>query len=143
MGPISASKAALASLSVALRTELAAWDIPVVLVEPDGSDTPIWEKTDAAARSSLGRTDPARAALYAPHLEAVAAATAAQKLAPAEQAARAILDAVEAPKPKRRYVVGRARMLSVLSRLPAGLQERVVARAFGLAKVSHVAEALR
>ncbi|GAA1295087.1 SDR family oxidoreductase [Pseudonocardia aurantiaca] len=132
MGPISASKAALASLSSALRTELAAWDIPVVLVEPDSTDTPIWAKTDASTRRSLDAADQARAALYAPHLEAIAAATAAQKLGPVEPAAKAILAAVEARTPKRRYFVGRARALSTLSKLPDGLRERLIAQTFGL-----------
>ena len=143
MGPISARKAALAALSEALRTELAAWDIPVVIVEPDGTDTRIFAKADADARRALSRTDPARAALYAPHLEAIAAASAAQRLAPVASAAKAIVEAVEARNPKRRYLVGGARTLSVLSRLPAGLRERIVTRAFGLGGIRRGAGAVR
>lgn len=135
LGPISASKAALASLSEALRTELAAWDVPVVLVEPDSTDTPIFAKADAAARRALADADPARVALYRPHLEALGAAMAAQEPAAVGPVATAIVEAVESRRPKRRYVVGRARMLSALSRLPAGLREKMIARTFGLAGI--------
>ncbi|MGI5131150.1 SDR family NAD(P)-dependent oxidoreductase [Pseudonocardia sp. CA-107938] len=140
MGPISASKAALAALSEALRAELAAWDIPVVLIEPDSTDTPIFAKADADARRALADTDPARVALYAPHLEALAKAMAAQRPAPVEPVAKAIVEAVEARNPKRRYVIGRARMLSMLSRLPASMRESMIARTFGLAGIRPPAE---
>lgn len=136
MGPISASKAALASLSVALRAELAAWSIPVILIEPDSTDTAIFAKADAETQRALSRVDPARAALYSKQLDAVGKAVAAQKPGPVEPVAMAILKAVEARSPKRRYVVGRgARLLSILSRLPEGLRERMITRTFGLAGI--------
>jgi NAD(P)-dependent dehydrogenase (short-subunit alcohol dehydrogenase family) len=140
MGPISASKAALASLSEALRTELAVWDIPVVLIEPDSTDTPIFAKADADANRALAGADPSRAALYRAHLEALGKAMAAQKPAPVAPVAKAIVEAVEATSPKRRYVVGRARVLSMLSRLPAGMRESMIARTFGLSKIRRPAE---
>jgi hypothetical protein len=43
---------------------------------------------------------------------------------------------VETRRPKRRYVVGDARLFSVLLRLPVRLRESVVVAAFGLRGVS-------
>jgi NAD(P)-dependent dehydrogenase (short-subunit alcohol dehydrogenase family) len=136
MAPIGASKAALVSLSDALRTELVAWKIPVVVVEPGGTATEIFAKADAAAQSALASTNPRQLALYRPHLEAVANAAAKQKLGPPDVIAELILKAVQARRPRRRYSGGSgSRLFGVLSHLPAGSRDRVVSRAFGLSTV--------
>lgn len=133
MGPIGASKAALESLSTALRGELSAWKIPVVLVEPGGTDTEIFAKAAAATESALAAGDPGRVALYRPHLEAFAKAAAKQSLGPVEPVADALVDAIEARRPRRRYAAGKGvRLFAALSHVPAGLRERLVASAFGL-----------
>jgi NAD(P)-dependent dehydrogenase (short-subunit alcohol dehydrogenase family) len=137
MGPIGASKAALESLSAALRIELAAWQIPVVLVEPGGTDTAIFAKAGDAAEAALAAADPARAALYGPHLQAFAKAAAKQALGPVEPVANAVVAAVEARRPKRRYSAGNGiRLFATLSHLPTGLRERLVTSAFGLGRVA-------
>jgi NAD(P)-dependent dehydrogenase (short-subunit alcohol dehydrogenase family) len=136
MAPVGASKAALVSLSDALRTELAAWRIPVVVVEPGGTATEIFAKADAAARSALASTDPRQVALYRHHLDAVAVAAGKQKLGPPDVVAGLILKAVQARRPKRRYSGGSgSRLFGALSHLPAGTRDRVVSRAFGLSAV--------
>lgn len=136
MAPISASKAALASLSDALRVELAAWNLPVVVVEPGGTATEIFAKADAAARTALASTDPVRGDLYRDHMDAVAKAAAKQKLGPAEVVAEAIVRAVEARRPRRRYAAGSGtRVFGALSHLPVGMRDRVVSSAFGLGKI--------
>ncbi|HEY2717501.1 MAG TPA: SDR family NAD(P)-dependent oxidoreductase [Solirubrobacterales bacterium] len=133
MGPIGASKAALVSLSESLRVELAAWGIPVVLVEPGGTETEIFAKAGAAAEASLAAADPARAALYRNHIEAFAKAAGEQKLGPVEPVAGTIVKAVESARPRRWYGVGSGtRLFSTLSRLPGGTRDRLVASAFGL-----------
>lgn len=137
LAPISASKAALAALSDAQRLELAAWNIPVVLVEPGATETPIFAAADAAAQSATSSVDPQRAALYANHLASFAQVMVKQKNGPVERVVKAIATAVEARNPKRRYVVGSdARVLGMLSRLPAGLRERLIASNFGLSNVT-------
>jgi NAD(P)-dependent dehydrogenase (short-subunit alcohol dehydrogenase family) len=136
MAPIGASKAALVSLSDALRSELAAWQIPVVVVEPGGTSTEIFAKADTAARAGLAGADPGQVALYRGHLDAFAKAAAKQKLGPADVVTRAIVQAVEARRPKRRYAAGTGtRLFGFLSHLPAGIRDRLVSGAFGLSKV--------
>ena len=46
LGPYSASKFALEAAADALRVELKAWGIPVVLVEPAQTDTDMWRTAD-------------------------------------------------------------------------------------------------
>jgi len=132
MGPIGASKAALASLSDALRLELTPWRIPVAVVEPGGTATEIFDKAGAAFAEAAAAGDPRVLARYSAQLEAVAAASSRQKLVPAETVARLITTAVTARRPRRRYVARNARAFGVLTHLPAGLRERAVLAAMGL-----------
>jgi NAD(P)-dependent dehydrogenase (short-subunit alcohol dehydrogenase family) len=135
MSALSASKAALFSLSDALRLELAPWGIPVIVISPSATDTRIFAKADDRARSGLATFEPDLIALYQRRLEAVARVSARQKLAPVEPVARAVAVAVRARSPKRTYTVGRdARLATVLALLPSGLRERAVASALGLGK---------
>ncbi len=136
MAPISASKAALASLSDALRVELAARKIPVVVIEPGGTATSIFAKADAAAQAALAAAEPGQVALYRNHLTAVASAAAKQKPGPVDTVARVVVKAIQARRPKRRYAVGPgARPLGALSHLPAPLRDRLVTSVFGLANI--------
>jgi NAD(P)-dependent dehydrogenase (short-subunit alcohol dehydrogenase family) len=133
MAPISASKAALASLSGALRLELAAWGIPVCEIVPGGTDTQIWARAGTTAQAGLAAADPARVALYRDQLAAVSKALSTQKLGPAEPVARAVLAAVRARRPRRRYAAGTGvRAFGIMAHLPVSLRERLVAGAFGL-----------
>lgn len=133
MAPIGGSKAALESFSASLRLELGAWDIPVTIIEPGGTDTAIFAKADSAARAALAAAPPAKAALYRDQLAAVAKAAAKQKLGQADVVARAIVAAVDARKPKRRYAAGSGvAVFGVLAHVPASLRERLIKTVFGL-----------
>jgi NAD(P)-dependent dehydrogenase (short-subunit alcohol dehydrogenase family) len=130
--PISASKAALASLSDAARLELAQWDLPVIQVVPGGTATEIFSKADRSAADALAAADPAKAALYRSALAAVATAGARQRLDPVETVVRAVVSATLSPRPKTHYVAGNARVFAVLARLPLGVRDRLLARTLGL-----------
>jgi NAD(P)-dependent dehydrogenase (short-subunit alcohol dehydrogenase family) len=132
---LSGSKAALSAMSDAIRLELAAWNIPVVVIEPGATDTAIFSKAGAAARASLATADPAVVALYRHRLDAVATATGKQRTAPAEQVAKTIVAAVAAKSPKRHYTTGSdARLAGIVAGLPAGLRERMIGSLLGLRK---------
>ncbi|SDI67852.1 SDR family NAD(P)-dependent oxidoreductase [Nonomuraea jiangxiensis] len=118
LGPISAGKAALDSLSHALRVELATWGIPVVIVDPGTVDTPIFAKAEPAAATALAQTPADRAGLYTPALEAVGRAMTRLKPGPVDPAVKLIVQTVRAAHPKPRYVASSARAMTVLSRLP-------------------------
>ncbi len=133
MGPIGASKAALESLSDALRQELSRWAIPVSIVVPGAMDTAIFAKAEKAAAASLATAPPDRVGLYTPALEALGAAAAKMTYAPVDAAVKAITAAVEARRPKRRYVAGRdASAALLLTRLPARTRDRLISRLLGL-----------
>ncbi|HEY1625704.1 MAG TPA: SDR family NAD(P)-dependent oxidoreductase [Streptosporangiaceae bacterium] len=140
LAALAGSKAALASMSGALRLELAAWHIPVCLIEPGATQTEIFAKAAAAARSSLAGADPGLAGLYRDQLAAFDRVASRQKLGPVEPIARTIRTAIEVRRPRRRYSVGTGvRLGGVLAHLPAGLRERLIATLFGLGKVAGTA----
>jgi NAD(P)-dependent dehydrogenase (short-subunit alcohol dehydrogenase family) len=133
LGPLSASKAALESLSDAARIELAPWGIRVVVVEPGALETEIFTKAAGAARAALHGADPHRLALYRSQLDALDAATARQRLGSVAKAAQVVVRAVDAARPRRRYYTGAdVRGVGLLAGLPAGVRERAVAGALGL-----------
>jgi NAD(P)-dependent dehydrogenase (short-subunit alcohol dehydrogenase family) len=135
-GPISASKAALASMSDSLRLELAHWGIPVVVIEPGGMETRIFAKAAEAAEQAHAAMPGERVALYRAQLEAVSAAQSRMKLSPPTLVADAIVRALTTAKPKPRYTVGPdVRLLGLLARLPLRTRDRLLRRVTGLAKV--------
>jgi NAD(P)-dependent dehydrogenase (short-subunit alcohol dehydrogenase family) len=132
-GPIGASKAALESLSAAARVELAPWGIQVSVVQPGGTDTPIFMRAAAAAQTALAAADPDRLALYQARLDAVATATARMRTGPPSAVARVIVRAVEARRPRPLYLAGRdARLAAVLAKLPARARDRILTKALNL-----------
>jgi NAD(P)-dependent dehydrogenase (short-subunit alcohol dehydrogenase family) len=133
--PISASKAALDALSDAARVELRSQGVTVVTVIPGAVETSIFAKAGAAAESALAATDPARVALYRPQLEAMGAAMATMKTSKPEKVADTIVKALEAAKPKARYVANSdVRPALILSRLPIRLRDRLLIGMLGLNK---------
>lgn len=134
-GPISASKAALDALSHATRVELGAHGVTVITVVPGAMETEIFAKAGAAARSALTGADPATVALYQRRLAAVDAAMAKMRMSQPRKVADTIVKAVEARRPKTRYVAGAGvRPVLLLARLPVRLRDRVVSGVMGLNK---------
>jgi NAD(P)-dependent dehydrogenase (short-subunit alcohol dehydrogenase family) len=133
VGPYSSSKAAVRSLSAALRRELRPWEIEVALVEPGALDTPIWRKGEAGAQETIGALPERVRTLYARPLEALVEAT--RKIAAGagspDEAAQAVEHAITADRPRPIYTVGRrARVQGTLHDvLPARAFDALVARA--------------
>lgn len=100
IGAYCASKFALEAFSDALRRELFIYDIPVIVIEPDATKTPIWTKTQHRL-SAFRHTD------YAPYFPG--ASSSSEPPAPAGRdpgdIAEVIVRALCAPHPKARYAV--------------------------------------
>jgi NAD(P)-dependent dehydrogenase (short-subunit alcohol dehydrogenase family) len=142
LGPLSASKAALESLSDAARIELAPWGIPVVVVQPGALETEIFTKASTAAQAALRGANPQQLALYRSQLAALDAATARQRLGSVTKAAQVVVRAVDAARPRRVYFGGAdVRGLGLLAGLPAGLRERAITATFGLPRRPDTVEA--
>ncbi|MCK9894220.1 SDR family oxidoreductase [Frankia sp. AgB32] len=138
-GPISASKAALESLSDALRVELEPWRIPVIVVVPGAVDTQIFVKSAAASQAAMDAADPRQVALYSQQLAAVAKALDGNKPSPPEKVAATIVRAIEARRPKTRYLATTdARVFGIVARLPAGLRVRLLRSQLGLRDIQPV-----
>ena len=108
MGAYSASKFALEAMTDALRLEVQPWGIQVSIIEPGAITTPIWTKSaeDAAEREAVMGRDLRR--LYEPTVAAVRKVVdeAAKRAIPADVVAKAVEQALTAPVPKTRYLVG-------------------------------------
>ena len=128
-GAYAASKFALEGLTDSLRRELAAFKIPVSLIEPAGIATPIWEKS-AGDFDKLAVNLPAEVEEHYGLMGEVTrkfAGNAARHGLPVELVADAVAEALTAFRPKARYVVAKnPRMVKLLRILPAALQDRLI-----------------
>ncbi len=135
VGPYSASKAAIASLTDALRQELARFGIAVSLLEFASVKTPIWEK-GRRGRDALAASMPPQAmTLYGALAEAVIAQTTVEEREGMDPQviAATVLAALRSPKPRERYVIGRkARIQAVAAILPPSTRDRLVKRVMKL-----------
>lgn len=136
LGILSASKAALESVTDALRTELRPWNIAVTIIEPGAMQTRIFEKSAAAADQFRRRLPQHLVRLYGPALTAMAKASANQRMDSPQVVARAIVEAMTARRPKTRYLVGTGTgLIGFLRLLPDRARDRLLLRATGLANV--------
>jgi NAD(P)-dependent dehydrogenase (short-subunit alcohol dehydrogenase family) len=119
-GPYSASKFGLEAVTDALRREVKPLGVRVVSIEPGGIRTPIWEKGMSDARTIMGSMTPEQERRYAGVIAAVTKAVeriAREGLAP-EAVAEVVGEAIESPRTRARYVVGReAKIQAVAARL--------------------------
>jgi NAD(P)-dependent dehydrogenase (short-subunit alcohol dehydrogenase family) len=133
-GALCASKAALTSLTHALRLELRPAGIHVCLVEPGAISTPGVDKTLGDVEAVI-RAIPPQGARYADELRAFAKLAHARESngSPPEVVAEAIRHALTARRPRVRYVVGKhAVLLRTLSRVaPDAALDQLRLRLFG------------
>lgn len=102
-GPYASSKFALEALSDSLRVEVARWGIRVVVVEPGPIKTKFNENALAALDFRRAETSPYRDVYR--RLESYYGKTKRPGELPASAVARVILDAIESPRPRTRYLV--------------------------------------
>ncbi len=124
-GPYASSKAALASLTDALRRELSWWNIPVILFEIGSVKTPIWDKAFASAEERARRMPTEGQLLYEKPLAAMNGymQNLVKYAVKPQKVAQALVKAMQAPRPKTRYFVGLDAYLGLLTRL---LSDRAV-----------------
>lgn len=133
-GALSASKAALDSISDVLRMELRHQGVAVTYIEPGALATDFLNRS-AGVRAERGYAgEPAATAIYSEAIRRVGETLAAAKPAPLDPTLRTIERALTARTPAARYVVGReAKTLTgVVRRLPTSTRHRVVLRALHL-----------
>jgi NAD(P)-dependent dehydrogenase (short-subunit alcohol dehydrogenase family) len=134
VGPYNASKFGLEGLSDSLRRELRPHGVDVILIEPGGVKTPIWNKAEKLADDMLEDLPREAERVYGPMIAAVRKGT--QEIAnktgsEPREVAEAIGEALTSSRPRTRYLVGgdaklRARMAKVL---PDRVMDRLIGRA--------------
>src|SRR6202171_895643 len=137
-GAYSSSKHALEGLSNALRLEMYAFGVDVVLIEPGYIVTGIQQMALEVSKPYAEKFETGPyAALYAGFMASVKNARAKSKTTP-EDCARVILRAIEAPRPKPRYgVTPPATFVKWSKRLLSdGAIDAMVRRRFGVVRGS-------
>jgi NAD(P)-dependent dehydrogenase (short-subunit alcohol dehydrogenase family) len=129
-----ASKFGLEGWSDSLRREVRHQGVDVILIEPGGVKTPIWDKSRDAADEMLQGAPPEAERLYGKMIAAVRSRTERierETGCEPREVAEAIGTALTADRPKTRYLVGkdakmRARMAAIL---PDRVMDRMILRA--------------
>lgn len=133
-GPISASKAALASLNDAMRVEFAPLGIKVYLLEPGAMKTEIFATAKMARDAWLAKR-PDLEQRYGPALAAVERASEKAGADDPELVVNATMAALSG-RGKPSILIGKgAGAFMLLSRLPTRLRDQLVKSALGLSKV--------
>jgi NAD(P)-dependent dehydrogenase (short-subunit alcohol dehydrogenase family) len=136
LGAYSASKFALEAVADALRMELRPWSIHVSLIDPGTIATEIWERGTQIGERLLEQAPAQAVELYGPVIPKVrkAAGESEARGRPPITVAKAVAQALTAPKPKARYYVGpdAKGQAAVARMLPSRWKDGLVARAIGL-----------
>ncbi len=132
-----ASKAALAAFTDVLRMELRPWRIPVIMVDPGATNTPIWQYSLPETEASFRNLPPSAQAFYEKRFYQTGKfyETLRTKGSTPEQVARVVGRAVTSPIPRNTYLVGRDAILAYLSDTftPRRLYHRILERLAGAA----------
>jgi NAD(P)-dependent dehydrogenase (short-subunit alcohol dehydrogenase family) len=136
LGAYASSKFALEAVSDSLRRELRGQGVDVIVIEPGGVKTPIWQKGNRVADEVRAELPPEAERLYGATVAALRAET--EKIErkrglPPRAVAEVIGTALISKRPRTRYLVGtdarvRARLAAVL---PDRVMDRLIARALG------------
>lgn len=137
-GAYHAAKFGLEGMGDSLRQELAPWGIKVVLIEPGSIDTPIWSAGEKDADRIFEKASPRMRELYGATIERYRQVIkdTAERGVPPEKVAARIEHALEARRPRARYLVGvDAQVMARLKPLvPTPVFDRLVARVMAFPK---------
>ena len=137
-GAYHAAKFGLEAVGDSLRQELAPWGIRVVLIEPGSIDTPIWSRGEEDAERMLANSTPRMRELYEATIERYRQVVreTAERGIPADKVAARVQHALEAPRPRSRYLIGiDAQVMARLRPIvPTPVFDWVIARAMGFPK---------
>ena len=131
-----ATKHGLEAIADSLRIELRPWGIDVALIEPGAIKTPIWSKSREAAEQLFVGMPPQCEELYAAPIAALRKMV--EKIPagaiPPERVAKAVMHALESPRPRTRYPVGLDSIVgSLLVRVvPDRLLDWIIRKVMGL-----------
>lgn len=128
VGALAASKSTLATMTEALRQELAPWGIRVVLVEPASIRTDAVGKLTHDTQQLLSQAGPAGRALYADNFSRMVSAFTAQheKGSPPEVAAETVVRALTAARPHAHYLTGKnSQRMALIAKLPTPVQDAI------------------
>ena len=134
-GPYAATKFALEAVSDSLRREMAPFGVGVVVIEPGAVLTEMPGRAIATAHELASAMTPEQSQRYGALVRAITAQTASHTRSgsglPADSAAKVIVKAAMARKPRTRYTIGRdAAILTLLARiLPDRILDRIIATA--------------
>ena len=137
IGPLAATKHALLALTEALRLELAPWNIRVVLIEPGNIRTEAGGKFERDAAAVLQQFEPAARALYADAFRSMTSRFGArhERGSDPDVVAAVVTHAIEAPRPRARYLVGKdAHLFALAAKLPPFVLDPIRRRLFGLSR---------
>jgi NAD(P)-dependent dehydrogenase (short-subunit alcohol dehydrogenase family) len=136
VGALSASKAAFASMSAALRLELRPQGIRVCVIEPGSISTPAVQKTLGGVERAIAEMPASAAGLYGAAMRRMVRAfvKTEQEGSPPDVVAEVVERALTDRNPRPRYAAGKnSKKLAVLARfLPEKLLDRALLRTFGL-----------
>lgn len=137
-GAYHAAKFGLEAVGDSLRQELAPWGIKVVLIEPGSIDTPIWKSGQDEAEDLLERAPKGMRELYGATIDRYRKVVqdTAERGIPAEKVAAKIQHALEARRPRSRYLIGiDAQVMARLKPLvPTPVFDWMIARAMSFPK---------
>ena len=108
LGPYSASKFAVESISDALRREMRQFGVEVIVVEPGPVATPIWEKSLGRKEEVLGLINEEMRKLYGREMEVFFREVdkAGKSGIPVRMVSSTVEKALSAKKPRTRYMLG-------------------------------------
>jgi NAD(P)-dependent dehydrogenase (short-subunit alcohol dehydrogenase family) len=136
LGPYSASKFALEAGCDALRIELKAWGIPVVLIEPAQTDTDMWRTADDMLLQIEAGLTPEQRELYSRHIAGMKkfVPTARRMASPTKKVVAVVEKALTTRRPKARYVVALLPRIqtALVPNLPVAVRDRVLGMLVGL-----------